>query len=375
MRMTNEAFAVHLGLATRTVAKWHEMPDAEPIASTQEILDAALARASSAARSRFALLSSHVRPTAWELLDALTRAHIGTTVLDEMETLVTRYSVSYPTSPPKVLIAPVNRQLARLQEALTFPQRLSVQRRCIRLAGVLAGIAGNLYVDLNMPHEAAAMFRVGGHAATEISDADMAAWLLATESIAPYFSSRWDVAAELLDHAGSLAREASTRRRQSWISAMQARALAAAGDTVKAQRALAEAQSLIGQVVNPPAGNDFFDRPRLAGMAGSVLLLLRDTSAASTLLMEAMKSRAVQDVKGRALLTLDLASCRVIDSEPVEAARLAAEALSVAQDTLVAPVVNRLRQVNAELRPWASLKPIVELRAQLAEATRRELET
>src|SRR5437763_2502327 len=56
LRMTNEAFAAHLGIAARTVAYWKARPDVPCRPATQQILDVALARASEQARTQFGLL-------------------------------------------------------------------------------------------------------------------------------------------------------------------------------------------------------------------------------------------------------------------------------------------------------------------------------
>ena len=56
LRMTNEAFAEHLGVAVRTVASWRARPDIVPRPAMQQILDTALARASESARAQFRLL-------------------------------------------------------------------------------------------------------------------------------------------------------------------------------------------------------------------------------------------------------------------------------------------------------------------------------
>lgn len=57
LRMTNEAFAGHLGIALRTVAAWHADPAVIPRAEMQQLLDEAYERAGPAVRARFALLS------------------------------------------------------------------------------------------------------------------------------------------------------------------------------------------------------------------------------------------------------------------------------------------------------------------------------
>ena len=50
LRMTNEAFASHLGVAVRTVADWRKRPDMIPRPAMQETLDAALERAAERAK-------------------------------------------------------------------------------------------------------------------------------------------------------------------------------------------------------------------------------------------------------------------------------------------------------------------------------------
>ena len=53
LRMTNEAFAEHLGIGVRTVASWHQRPDLLPKAAMQQILDTALERCSTEEKRRF----------------------------------------------------------------------------------------------------------------------------------------------------------------------------------------------------------------------------------------------------------------------------------------------------------------------------------
>jgi transcriptional regulator with XRE-family HTH domain len=54
MRLTGEAFAEHLGISPRTVAKWRKRPDMVPSAQLQEALDTSLHLASAEAKTRFA---------------------------------------------------------------------------------------------------------------------------------------------------------------------------------------------------------------------------------------------------------------------------------------------------------------------------------
>ncbi|MFF3917723.1 helix-turn-helix domain-containing protein [Streptomyces sp. NPDC001852] len=57
LRMSTRAFAEHLGVALRTVAKWESLgTETQPRPDTQAILDTALSRADSAAQTRFETL-------------------------------------------------------------------------------------------------------------------------------------------------------------------------------------------------------------------------------------------------------------------------------------------------------------------------------
>ncbi|MEV6106663.1 NUDIX domain-containing protein [Streptomyces sp. NPDC051940] len=58
LRMTNEAFAAHLGVAVRTIAAWHADPDVVPRTEMQQLLDTTYENASDPVRQRFALLAA-----------------------------------------------------------------------------------------------------------------------------------------------------------------------------------------------------------------------------------------------------------------------------------------------------------------------------
>jgi hypothetical protein len=57
LRLSNEAFAEHLGVAARTVAAWHQKPALRPRPEMQQLLDTALERAPAPVRARFAVLT------------------------------------------------------------------------------------------------------------------------------------------------------------------------------------------------------------------------------------------------------------------------------------------------------------------------------
>jgi hypothetical protein len=132
--------------------------------------------------------------------------------------------------------------------------------------------------------------------------------------------------------------------------------------------ALERAHRHMAAVSEPPSGTEFFDIPRLDGLAGTTYLLMSDTHQAVPPLTQARNRRAPTDAKGRALVTLDLAECHAVDDEPEEAARLAAHALDGVGGSMVAPIVTRARGLLVRLNRCSELPAVRELEARLAES-------
>lgn len=83
LRLTNEQFAEHLGISTRTVVRWHANPDLAPRTEMQQLLDTTFDKAGDAVRHRFGLLSrsSEVAPQAQALRVAIAVVQRGNEVL------------------------------------------------------------------------------------------------------------------------------------------------------------------------------------------------------------------------------------------------------------------------------------------------------
>lgn len=376
-RDTQEKFAERLGFSVRTIAYWSAQPDKTPSKEACAVLDTQLAQAPDDVRERFAQLddSSLSRAAApidvepWELLDLLTCSSISPTVLHAMERKTYEYAVSYPSYGPDALLMPIKRMMSRLADSLRNPQRVEVRRRCVGLLGVLAGIGGNLNLDIGRRGRADGLFSVGRLASEEGEDEDLRAWVIAIQSIGPFFAGRPHEAVTLLEEAAALAQQRSSCRRRAWIGSMHARALAAAGEADASRRAIDEARELIDSVEEPPRGTDFCSPVWVEGVAGSCSLLLRDADEASKLLSQARERRPQSDIKGRAFLTFDLASCRVMDDEPEAASQLAGEAFATAKGAVVRPIIDRAMRLRAEMRPWDGSQAVADLDALIAEAT------
>ncbi|GAA2047309.1 hypothetical protein GCM10009839_60410 [Catenulispora yoronensis] len=175
------------------------------------------------------------------------------------------------------------------------------------------------------------------------------------QSIGQFFEGDPLIAVEALNAAARFTQGGANPRRHALISAQLARAYAANGDASAATRCLEQAAPSLEQATAPPSGLDFFDQARLSGIAGTCNLLMGRPEAAAGIISEALAQRSVADLKGRALLTLDLASCLLNAGEVEEACRIAESALDLASHSIVQPITIRARSLKAELQPWREL--------------------
>lgn len=314
-------------------------------------------------------------PQPWELADTLTRSSLSPAAAGLMEEAVTGLAARYPFTPPAELSPDVESMLRTVNAALGQAQALQIRARFVRLAGILAGIAGQLADDAGRPDRSVAWFSTAGIAAAEAADPDLSAWTLALRAIGYHFRGEYALSAQLLDQARATASSSAPRRR-AWLAALSARAKAAtaaqrqqpAAAMPAVLQAISDARACL-DLAGVPSGTDFFDTPRLAGIAGTSMLMLRDTGRARRLLAEALNGRAPGDVKGRALVTLDLAECLAADSEPEAAAGLAARALDMtgSRASIVRPVAARAAAVHRALRPWSRTSAVQEIEGRLAE--------
>lgn len=87
LRMTNDRFADHLGVAVRTVAGWHSSPEIVPRTEIQSALDTAYERSSPSVHRRFSLLT---RPKPAEVEAQALRVAIAIITRDDEVLLVCR---------------------------------------------------------------------------------------------------------------------------------------------------------------------------------------------------------------------------------------------------------------------------------------------
>ncbi|MFJ2863666.1 helix-turn-helix domain-containing protein [Kitasatospora sp. NPDC087314] len=307
-------------------------------------------------------------PETWEVLDMLSRSTASDAALANLEMAVADVAYRYPETPLDESVSTLKRQLASVHELLSRPQTLKARRRCTQILTVVSGLLAFAHHDLGDRGRSDAHFHLSAVAAGEGEADDLAAWLLTMQSIVEYTAGRWDTAATLLQQAAGLSQVASPRRR-AWVTANLARALAATGRQAEALATLDEATYLLDIASTEPLGGlDFFTSPRLDGLAGETYAHLGEHKAAASLLETAIRCRAEADIKGRSVLTVDLAECQLGQGDLDAACSTANAALDLAGDAVAHRLVLRARQFQAALTPWQSARPVRELTARVRES-------
>ncbi|MFE4976585.1 hypothetical protein ACFRAR_31350 [Kitasatospora sp. NPDC056651] len=307
-------------------------------------------------------------PETWEVLDMLSRSTASDAALAHLEAAVADVAYRYPSTVPTESVPVLQRQLTGVHEMLARPQSLTARRRGVQILAAVAGLLGLAHHDLGDRSRSEAHFHLGAIAAGEGEADDLRAWLLTMQSIVEYTAGRRDTATSLLRQAVAHADDAAPRRR-AWITANLARALAAGGDRSAALAALDQAAHHLDLAEDGPIGGlDFFTAPRLDGLAGETYAHLGEHDAAGRLLETAIGRRAAADLKGRAVLTLDLAEVRLAQGDFDAACATAHSALDLAGATIIQPIVLRARALQASLAPWSAERPVRELATRVRES-------
>jgi hypothetical protein len=150
----------------------------------------------------------------WSVAEVIGRFSMPLSMIERMERLAIAQVARYPHTAPPEMWPVVRRELARVHQALDRPQAVSAQLRLTKVAGVLAGVAGNLCIDVGRRETALEYFGLSQLAGRESDDADLTAWAIALESIDSFFNGQVGLATELLERAAAFSDRGSSARRR-----------------------------------------------------------------------------------------------------------------------------------------------------------------
>lgn len=253
LRMSNEVFAAHLGVAVRTVAYWRARPGVVPVPAMQEILDTALARASSPAHELFAAILAEPRGSGHRLTGGsepdddlagltgwLTATNTTDDAIEQADQATATLAALHTERPAGRLLADVLRLHQGTQELLHGGrQHLRQTRDLIRIDGMALAHASVLLGDLGRDHEANRYGRAALLCLQEADASEAPAWYALAKT------ARWrHDYATAADMASRGFHEGPVTPMSVQLASYEANAAALLGDTARAQAALDRADML-----------------------------------------------------------------------------------------------------------------------------------
>ncbi|MEU6972787.1 transcriptional regulator [Kitasatospora aureofaciens] len=239
---------------------------------------------------------------------------------------VERHLGGYHGRPPVVVLAEMQEDLEVLRDTLALPHRAADRTELARTAAQLAGLVAIIHHDRGDQREAAAWFATAETAAAETGDRRTKAWVLARHAMLPLNYGAPRTAADLAVRARNAAGEKPSAA-AALAAAVTARALAGAGDTHGALRAIRDAEHLAEHLSGEDLADTWFGYPAQKHHVhlSQANTMLGRTRAAYAEQLAALALTKSQSVMTRALLGLDEAACQRIDGDHASAADLAVQ--------------------------------------------------
>ncbi len=302
----------------------------------------------------------------WELADALTSSTITAPTLAEMERAVLGYANRYGTTPPAELWPQVSRQMARMKDAISQPQPLAgapAVRRAARRA-VRSRRAARHGPGPARPRGRHVLRRPARrHRSRRRRPGRMGR---RNPSIGPFFAQRSPPPPSC-----SPTPNASPAPPPAPAAAPGSPPCTPAPWPPPANAAKLSPRSTAPTPTSPRRSTSPAERTS-STPRGSTASPARSTSCCASppkppTSSAAPRLRSPADHKGRALLTLDLAACRVIERQDDEAGQLINTALDIAAGSLVRPIIDRAHDVRAHMAGWTGTTAAADLDARLAD--------
>jgi transcriptional regulator with XRE-family HTH domain len=261
LRMTNEQFAEHLGIAVRTVAYWRKNPEMVPLPATQEILDAALANAPEQAKAQFWLLRDEGPDDPVNLHEAspfvqvqrisawLSSTNVSDDAVDTLAQASRSLARAHIQAPPRTVLSEVLRLNQQAQSLLQGGrQKLRQTRKLMRINSALLAHACLLFGDLGQNRIAVEYGSAALLFAREAEADEAIAWSVKAKTAR--WQSRYVEAADMARRGFEVSRLTPTRIELAYREALSAALL---GDSGRSREALERAERTAGTL---PANED-----------------------------------------------------------------------------------------------------------------------
>jgi tetratricopeptide (TPR) repeat protein len=386
LRMTNESFAAHLGVAVRTVAYWRAQPEVIPRPSMQDILDTALATAPPSVQEQFRLVlaepaSPASHPPAWAAadddLDRLTE-WLGTSstsdeTIEQVEQTTAALAGLHTKLPARPLLRDVLRMHRQAQDMLhTGRPRLRQARELIRVDGLALAHASVLIGDLGRDRDATRYGRAAQLCLQEAGASEAPAWYALAKA------ARWQrdyaTAADLAERGFEYG---PVTPMSVQLASYEANAAALLGDDRRAREALSRSEQIAAALAHNTGADTSpwaFPAQRRAVFRLSVLLRTDDAAGAIEAAADADAGWAAgeQHIRGTwAQVRIGAAIAHLLRRDLDGATEELAPVLDMPPDFRIATVTGWLADLDAQLArgPHAGSPAAAVLRRQIRDFT------
>ncbi|WP_445189102.1 helix-turn-helix domain-containing protein [Pseudonocardia sp. Cha107L01] len=307
-----------------------------------------------AGRNQTSALSAADRETNldldWDRLGAVGRrtSPVTPAVVDDLEQITDRQRHLYHELSSAEMLVHVQAQLGLLTALLEGHQLSSLRRRIASAAGEAAGFAAWLWFDLGENFNADRAYVYARAAVGEAEDSGLGAYVKGYQALV---AAHTDGPRASLVHLGE-ARETAPRSlsgtTRSWLTILEAEALADTGQSAAARRAIAEAYDCLSDP--RPEGADpwmyDFDQSSLAAHTGSCHLALEQPKLAAEAFTNALRLLPPSCDRRGAKIQIGLARAQLACGNADEALRLTTSALDTFAHRGSVAGLRRVRQVR-----------------------------
>lgn len=271
LRMSNEAFAEHLGVAVRTVAYWRKRTDSIPQPAIQEALDTALDRAPDQVKARFGTLVAEKEASRPEISNGLTPddqerlrgihrkpSRLDAASIESLANVLANQRRVEDTIGPATIIQPMTLQmdsLTRILRDASGPQHAELER----LLAEWTSFVGWLHTAVRDDDTAEKLFMRAEELADDVGDGTTAT--TATSFRGDLARRRGNPRKAIRESAAALATPGAHRTQQTFDLLQTAHGYADLGDNEKARQFLDKAADLATSAGEPPPAVYWYTEP------------------------------------------------------------------------------------------------------------------
>ena len=269
---------------------------------------------------------------ALELRQRIAASDVGRQTLQQLETAVDDLAISYPTSPPDLLLLRVRRHLGYVGQLLDARKTLAEHRRLLVTGSWLSLLAATCSIDMAHRPAAAARLRTAMQLAEHGEHPELSGWCLETEAWQAVTDGEYRRAIKLSQAAQAIAPHGSSAFIQA--TAQEGRAHARLGHNRETLKVLARVEHLVAPLPVPdqPEHHYKYDPGKSNAYVATTLSWLGDPGAESVArqVLKQLESPEYGTPRPRRAATarLDLSLALLASSKPDEASAVTMDALT-----------------------------------------------